>query len=58
MEGEDSSPQEPHLQLATKLFLLRLPHLSDIDKLRLKEDVFAFVNDDGNQLIPCLVSLS
>ncbi|XP_061359787.1 26S proteasome non-ATPase regulatory subunit 6 homolog [Gastrolobium bilobum] len=46
MEGEEGSHQQPHLVLANKLFLLSLHDVSDIDKVRLKEEVFTHINND------------
>ncbi|WCJ36213.1 hypothetical protein M5689_017426 [Euphorbia peplus] len=45
MEGEEGN-QQPHLVLAHKRFLLTHPDVQDIDKVRLKEEVFAFVKAD------------
>eukprot|EP00262_Sarcandra_glabra_P014785 TRINITY_DN4395_c0_g1_i2.p1 TRINITY_DN4395_c0_g1~~TRINITY_DN4395_c0_g1_i2.p1 ORF type:complete len:387 (+),score=62.11 TRINITY_DN4395_c0_g1_i2:141-1301(+) len=45
MEGQEGN-QQPHLVLAHKLFLLTHPDVQDIEKVRLREEVFAFVKDD------------
>ncbi|XP_065873747.1 26S proteasome non-ATPase regulatory subunit 6 homolog [Euphorbia lathyris] len=45
MEGEEGT-QQPHLVLAHKRFLLTHPDVQDIEKVRLKEEVFAFVKAD------------
>ncbi|KAL9262163.1 26S proteasome non-ATPase regulatory subunit 6-like protein [Drosera capensis] len=45
MEGEGGN-QNPHLILANNLFLLNLADVPDIEKLRLKEDVFAAIRSD------------
>ncbi|KAL9261989.1 26S proteasome non-ATPase regulatory subunit 6-like protein [Drosera capensis] len=45
MEGEDGN-QNPHLILANNIFLLNLADVPDIEKLRLKEDVFAAIRSD------------
>lgn len=50
MEGQEGS-QELHLVLAHKLFLLRHPDVQDIEKVRLKEEVFAVVKADGESPI-------
>lgn len=47
MEGQDGT-QQPHLVLAHKLFLLSHPDVQDIEKVRLREEVFASVKADGN----------
>ena len=47
MENEEGT-QQPHLVLANKLFLLRHPDVHDIEKVRLKDEVFAAVKSDGN----------
>lgn len=46
MESQDGT-QQPHLVLAHKLFLLTHPDAQDIEKVRLKEEVFAAVKVDG-----------
>lgn len=46
MEGQEET-QQPHLQLANKLFLLSQPDVQDIEKVRLREEVFASVKADG-----------
>jgi hypothetical protein len=52
MDSEEGT-QQPHLVLANKLFLLRHPDVQDIEKVRLKDEVFAAVKSDGNSpLIP------
>jgi hypothetical protein len=51
MEGQEGT-QELHLVLAHKLFLLRHPDVQDIEKVRLKEEVFAVVKADGESPIP------
>jgi 26S proteasome regulatory subunit N7 len=40
-------PQQPHLQLANKLFLLSHPDVQDMEKVQLREEVFASVKADG-----------
>uniref|UniRef100_A0A2N9FJC8 26S proteasome regulatory subunit RPN7 n=1 Tax=Fagus sylvatica TaxID=28930 RepID=A0A2N9FJC8_FAGSY len=45
MENEEGT-QQPHLVLANKLFLLRHPDVHDIEKVRLKDEVFAAVKSD------------
>ncbi|GAV68017.1 PCI domain-containing protein/RPN7 domain-containing protein [Cephalotus follicularis] len=45
MEGEEGT-QQPHLVLAHKLFLLKNRDVQDIEKVRLKDEVFAFVKSD------------
>lgn len=45
MEGEEGS-QQPQLVLASKLFLLRAPDVDDIEKVRLRDEVFAAVKAD------------
>lgn len=47
MEGQEGT-QELHLILAHKLFLLRHPDVQDIEKVQLKDEVFAVVKADGN----------
>lgn len=47
MEGEEGF-QQPQLVLAHKLFLLRHGDVQDIEKVRLKDEVFAFVKENGN----------
>lgn len=47
MEGQEEI-QQPHLVLAHKLFLLSHPDVQDIEKVRLREEVLAFVKADGN----------
>ncbi|KAK9942094.1 hypothetical protein M0R45_007783 [Rubus argutus] len=50
-------PQQPHLQLANKLFLLSHPDVQDMEKVRLREEVFASVKaDDMAPLYEILVS--
>lgn len=46
MEGQEG-PQQPHLVLAHKLFLLSHPDVQDIEKVQLREEVFASVKADG-----------
>lgn len=46
MEGQEGT-QQPHLVLAHKLFLLSHPDVQDIEKVRLREEVFASVKADG-----------
>lgn len=46
MEGQDGI-QQPHLVLAHKLFLLSDPDVQDIEKVRLREEVFNSVKADG-----------
>lgn len=55
MEAQEGK-QEPQLILAHKLFLLRQPDVPDIEKVQLREDVFAAVKADGNRcfLLFCL----
>ncbi|TKY73610.1 26S proteasome non-ATPase regulatory subunit 6-like [Spatholobus suberectus] len=43
MEVEEDGHQQEHLVLATKLFLLTLPHVSDIEKVRLKDEVVTHI---------------
>ncbi|XP_075666642.1 26S proteasome non-ATPase regulatory subunit 6 isoform X1 [Castanea sativa] len=45
MDSEEGT-QQPHLVLAHKLFLLRHPDVQDIEKVRLKDEVFAAVKSD------------
>ncbi|GMY15046.1 26S proteasome non-ATPase regulatory subunit 6 homolog isoform X1 [Fagus crenata] len=45
MENEEGT-QQPHLVLANKLFLLRHPDVHDIEKVRLKDEVFSAVKSD------------
>ncbi|KAM3748169.1 hypothetical protein ACB098_05G088300 [Castanea mollissima] len=45
MNSEEGT-QQPHLVLAHKLFLLRHPDVQDIEKVRLKDEVFAAVKSD------------
>ncbi|GMY24716.1 26S proteasome non-ATPase regulatory subunit 6 homolog isoform X1 [Fagus crenata] len=45
MDSEEGT-QQPHLVLANKLFLLRHPDVQDIEKVRLKDEVFAAVKSD------------
>ncbi|KAL0906671.1 hypothetical protein M5K25_025184 [Dendrobium thyrsiflorum] len=45
MEGEEGS-QQPQLVLAHKLFLLTHPDVEDIDKVRLRDEVYAAVKAD------------
>ncbi|KAF8408369.1 hypothetical protein HHK36_007518 [Tetracentron sinense] len=45
MEGQEGT-QLPHLVLANKLFLLTQPDVVDIEKVRLREEVFASVKSD------------
>ncbi|KAK8935908.1 26S proteasome non-ATPase regulatory subunit 6 [Platanthera zijinensis] len=45
MEGEEGS-QQPQLVLANKLFLLRAPDVDDIEKVRLRDEVFVAVKAD------------
>ncbi|KAK9278125.1 hypothetical protein L1049_027684 [Liquidambar formosana] len=45
MEGQEGT-QQPHLVLAHKLFLLTHPDVPDIEKVCLREEVFAFVKAD------------
>ncbi|KAG1331368.1 26S proteasome non-ATPase regulatory subunit 6 [Cocos nucifera] len=44
MEEQEGS-QQPHLALAHKLFLLAHPDVDDIDKVRLRDEVFLAVKD-------------
>jgi len=56
MEGQEGT-QELHLVLAHKLFLLRHPDVQDIEKVRLKEEVFAVVKaDDMASLYEALIA--
>ena len=50
MEGQEGT-QQPQLVLAHKLFHLRHPDVQDIEKVRLKDDVFAHVKENGSYLI-------
>ncbi|KAJ8615655.1 hypothetical protein MRB53_035027 [Persea americana] len=43
MEGQEGQKQEPHLLLAHNLFLLTHPDVPDIEKVRLKDEVFASI---------------
>ncbi|KAK4589909.1 hypothetical protein RGQ29_020476 [Quercus rubra] len=45
MDSEEGT-QQPHLVLAHKLFLLRHSDVQDIEKVRLKDEVFAAVKSD------------
>ncbi|PKU73451.1 26S proteasome non-ATPase regulatory subunit 6 [Dendrobium catenatum] len=45
MEGEEGS-QQPQLVLAHKLFLLTHPDVEDIDKVRLRDEIYAVVKAD------------
>ncbi|KAF3972386.1 hypothetical protein ACB098_04G147800 [Castanea mollissima] len=45
MDSQEGT-QQPHLVLANKLFLLRHPHVQDIEKVRLKDEVFSAVKSD------------
>ena len=53
MEEQEGS-QQPHLALAHKLFLLAHPDVDDIDKVRLRDEVFLAVKDHGNVRLPFL----
>ncbi|KAL5543980.1 hypothetical protein UlMin_007764 [Ulmus minor] len=56
MEGQDGA-QQPHLVLANKLFLLGHPDVPDIEKVSLREEVFASVKaDDMAPLYQTLVA--
>ncbi|KAK6920580.1 Proteasome component (PCI) domain [Dillenia turbinata] len=56
MEGQEGS-QQPHLILARNRFLLTHPDVPDIEKVRLKEEVFTAVkSDDMAPLYETLVS--
>ena len=44
----DEGTQQPHLVLAHKLFLLRHLDVQDIEKVRLKDEVFATIKSDSN----------
>lgn len=46
MEGQEGT-QQVHLVLANKRFLLTHPDVQDIEKVRLKEEVFSMVKADG-----------
>lgn len=46
MDSQDGN-QQAHLVLAHKRFLLTHPDVQDIEKVRLKEEVFAMVKADG-----------
>ena len=48
MEGQEGQKQEPHLLLAHNLFLLTHPDVPDIEKVRLKDEVFASIKAHGN----------
>lgn len=48
MEGEDVK-QQPHLALAHKLILLNHPDVADLDKVRLKFEVFDAIRDNGDE---------
>ncbi|RWR96929.1 Proteasome component PCI domain-containing protein [Cinnamomum micranthum f. kanehirae] len=45
MEGQEGQKQEPHLLLAHNLFLLTHPDVPDIEKVRLKHEVFASIKE-------------
>lgn len=47
MEGQEGT-QQPHLVLAHKLFLLTHPDVDDIEKVRLRDEVYNAVVADGN----------
>lgn len=47
MEGQEET-QQPHLILANKLFLLTHADVPDIEKVRLRDEVFQSVKADGN----------
>lgn len=46
MEGQEGN-QNQHLALAHKLFLLVHPDVDDIDKVRIRDEVFTAVKADG-----------
>ena len=48
MEGQEDN-QNAHLLLANKLFLLTHADVDDIDKVRIRDEVFASVKADGEQ---------
>ncbi|KAF7838208.1 26S proteasome non-ATPase regulatory subunit 6-like protein [Senna tora] len=54
MEGEEGT-QQPQLVLAHKLFLLRHGDVQDIEKVRLKDEVFTFVKE--NDMVPLYEAL-
>ncbi|KAI9124051.1 hypothetical protein K1719_005351 [Acacia pycnantha] len=54
MEGEEGT-QQPQLVLAHKLFLLRHGDVEDIEKVRLKDEVFTFVKE--NDMLPLYETL-
>ncbi|KAA8538384.1 hypothetical protein F0562_028070 [Nyssa sinensis] len=45
MEGQEGT-QQPQLVLSHKLFLLTLPDVQDIEKVCLREEVFASIKAD------------
>lgn len=49
MEAQEGN-QQPQLVLAHRLFLLSHPDVQDIEKVRLREEVFASVKADGKFL--------
>ena len=46
MENQEGK-QQPHLILANKLFLLTHPDVDDIEKVRLRDEVYNAVVSDG-----------
>ena len=59
MEGQEGE-QQPHLVLAHKLFLLTHPDVPDIEKVRLRDEVFASVKADSKTFFfsSCLFLIS
>lgn len=49
--AEEDTTQDPKFELAQKIFLLRSPDTSDIDKHRLKEEVLESINKDDLALL-------
>lgn len=50
MEGEEGT-QEQQLVLANKLFLLTHNDVDDIEKVRLRDEVFNFIVTNGNRIL-------
>lgn len=50
MEGEEGT-QEQQLVLANKLFLLTHNDVDDIEKVRLRDEVFNFIVTNGNRVL-------
>lgn len=45
---EEVGEQNKHLVLANNIFLLTHPDVDDIEKVRIRDDVFAAIKSDGN----------